>query len=113
VLAPNGTPTPPFAVRMVPPSSRMGPLTDDELARRLLTPQVKRYAEAIDRESAREKLAARVAPQAPAGSGSATTSASETFDRILRSPITSRVATVVAGAITRGVMGAILGSRRR
>src|SRR5262249_16653623 len=34
VLAPNGAPTPPFATRLVPPSSRMGPLTDGELAQR-------------------------------------------------------------------------------
>jgi len=112
VLAPNGTPTSPFAVRMVPPSSRMGPLTDDELSRRMMTPQVKKYAQAIDRESAREKLAARVAPQTSAGSGSATARATDTFTQILRSPITSRVAVVVAGAITRGVLGAILKPRR-
>src|SRR5512134_3391672 len=41
VLGPNGAPTPPFATRMVPPSSRMGPLSDAELAPRLATPQIR------------------------------------------------------------------------
>jgi hypothetical protein len=36
-----------------------------------------------------------------------------TFEQILRSPVTRSVATVVAGAITRGVLGAMLGSSRR
>ncbi len=118
VLAPNGTPTPPFAVRLIPPSSRMGPLTDDEVARRLTTPQVRKYAQAIDRESARETLAARVAPAGQTGFDAqaprpTSERAVDTFNQILRSPITSRVATVVAGAITRGVLGAILGPPRR
>ena len=61
VLAPNGSPTPPFAVRMIPPAARMGPLTDQELQTRLSgSEQVKEYAVAIDRESAREVLAARM-----------------------------------------------------
>ena len=38
---------------MIPPASRMGPLTDAELRALLATPQVKKYATAVDRESAR------------------------------------------------------------
>src|SRR4029077_9639649 len=65
VLAPSGVPTPPFATRLIPPSSRMGPLTDAELAQALgASSQVKEYAQAVDRESAREMLAARLAPAA-------------------------------------------------
>ncbi|MGH9025960.1 MAG: helicase HerA-like domain-containing protein, partial [Acidimicrobiia bacterium] len=60
VLSPNGVPTPPFACRLIPPSARMGPLSDAELAQRLTTPQVRKYATGMDRESAREMLAARV-----------------------------------------------------
>src|SRR5687768_13027555 len=67
VLDAKGAPTPPFATRIAPPSSRMGPLTDDELRARLAaSPQVREYATAIGRESARELLAARLAPAAPA-----------------------------------------------
>jgi DNA helicase HerA-like ATPase len=62
VLSPSGVPTPPFATRMIPPSSRMGPLTDDELQQRLASSmQVRKYATAVDRESAREMLSARAA----------------------------------------------------
>ena len=65
VLAPNGVPTPPFATRLIPPAARMGPLTDAEMAQRLASSaQVKEYATAIDRESARELLAKRVTPAA-------------------------------------------------
>jgi hypothetical protein len=61
VLGARGVPTPPVATRLIPPASRMAPLTDAEVAPRLQTPQVRKYATAIDRESARERLAARAA----------------------------------------------------
>jgi hypothetical protein len=61
-LSAAGVPTQPFATRMVPPSSRMGPLTPEELGQRLAaSAQVAKYAQEIDRESAREMLEARVA----------------------------------------------------
>jgi DNA helicase HerA-like ATPase len=112
VLTPAGTPTPPFAARIVPPSSRMGPLTDTELRQRLdASTQVRRYAQAINRESAEEKLAAGKGapstPTAPSARGAST------LETILRSPVARTVATTVAAAITRGVMGAILGPARR
>lgn len=127
VLTPKGVPTQPFGVRLIPPASMMSPIGDlaSEIAK---SQQVRKYAGAIDRESARERLAARVAPAQP---GSATAqrdgpdyapaprapsaprrSAKEppgTFDQILKSPVTR----TVAGAITRGLMGALLGSPRR
>jgi hypothetical protein len=114
VLGPSGAPTPPFATRMVPPASRMGPLTDAELAQRVgSSVQVKRYAQAIDRESAEEKLAAAAAPAPP-------TAAREepgTVERVLASSVTKSVvrtvAVAVAGSLARGVMGALLGSPRR
>jgi DNA helicase HerA-like ATPase len=123
VLAPNGTPTPPFATRLIPPSSRMGPLTDAELAQRVnSSAQVKKYAQAIDRESAEEKLAAKAAaaPVAPAGRGQAAEPApgvAGTIGEVLSSPIaksvTRTIAVAVAGTLVRGVMGALLGSPRR
>jgi uncharacterized protein len=132
VLSPKGVPTPPFATRLIPPSSSMSPLPDDELARRVSTSrQVSEYAQPIDRESARERLAARVAaapappaaeaqapwqqapsePSAPpvrAGRRSAKEPPS-TFEQVLKSP----VARTVAGAVTRGIMGALFGAPRR
>lgn len=117
VLTPRGVPTMPFATRLIPPSSTMGPLPDID-QRVASSPQVRKYATTIDRESAREKLAARVAaaqpdtsaagaPAAPAArAGKAPPS---TFEQIMKSPVTR----TVAGVVTRGIMGALLGSSRR
>jgi len=126
VLAPNGAPTPPFATRLIPPAARMGPLTDAEMAQRLSSSaQVKEYAAAIDRESAREMLAKRVAPAAqPAGApdgaspaagpaaparsgGRAPKPEPSTFEKVMNSPLTR----TVAGVVARGIMGALLPRR--
>jgi hypothetical protein len=114
VLAPSGAPTQPFATRMVPPSSRMGPLTDAELAQRVgSSVQVKKYAQAIDRESAEEKLAAASSVAAPV----AAKEEPSTVEKVLSSSVTKSVvrtvAVAVAGSLARGVMGALLGSPRR
>ncbi len=114
VLAPSGAPTQPFVTRVIPPASRMGPLADAEMNARLAaSEQVREYAKAIDRESAREMLSARMpggeaapAGQAPA-SGQKPSSGSPqrgTIEEILRSPVTR----TVAGQITRGLLGALL-----
>jgi len=119
VLGANGAPTPPFATRLIPPASRMGPLTDAELAPHLATRQVKKYARAVDRESARETLAERAsgatsdaAPPSTASAGGRTAHAKEepsAFEKILKSPLTRSVAT----QLTRSLMGALLGPPRR
>jgi len=129
VLTPSGAPSPPFVCRVLPPSSRMGPLTPAEMQQRLAaSEQVREYAQAVDRESARELLAKRMAPAAAA---SAPTSASQGNDapRAERAParagkeppsafeqiLKSAVVRTVAGAVTRGLLGALLGAppRRR
>jgi DNA helicase HerA-like ATPase len=118
VLAPNGVPTQPFATRLIPPASRMGPLTDDELQQRLASSaQVRRYATAVDRESAREMLSARAGAAASAADDAPEQQAAapqprggkappSTFEQILKSPVTR----TVAGVVTRGLMGALMGS---
>jgi hypothetical protein len=125
VLSPKGIPTQPFAVRLIPPASKMAPLPELSAAV-ARSSQVKKYAQPIDRESAREKLAARVAPGAlpqpgsdqsdrqpapapRAPAGRAAKPAPGAFEQIMKSPVTR----TVAGAITRGLMGALLGSPRR
>ena len=62
VLAETGAPTPPVVTHLAPPSSRMGPLHEDEWAPLLDTEQVRHYARPIDRESARERLGGRRGP---------------------------------------------------
>ena len=126
VLRPNGAPTPPFATRMIPPASSMSPLSDDALRERIASSeQVRRYATDVDRESAREILAGRVAaagpsldvsvPDGPVGRAPRAPSAKAgrtppgTFESILKSPVTRSV----ANTITRTLMGALLGTSRR
>lgn len=118
-LTARGVPTPPFATRLIPPRVPHG--TDAEMAQRLgASAQIKKYAQDIDRESAREMLAARVAPPAapgpstpgvpaPAPSRGGAKPAPGAFERILKSP----VARSVANQLTRGILGALLGSGRR
>jgi hypothetical protein len=118
VLQPNGVPTPPFATRLVPPASRMGPLTDAEMQARLgSSAQVRKYAQAVDRESAEEKLVASKPVGVPdVGRAPAPGRGAEPPSRlemILKSPVTRTVATTVAGVVARGLMGALLGSSRR
>ncbi|MEO8575351.1 MAG: helicase HerA-like domain-containing protein [Gemmatimonadales bacterium] len=123
VLTPKGVPTQPFATRLIPPASKMAPLPDIDAAI-ARSNQVKKYSAVIDRESAREKLAARVNPASmpqPGAQGAETSSAPSapaqhrgkeppgTFEKIMKSPVTR----TIAGTITRGLMGALLGSPRR
>jgi DNA helicase HerA-like ATPase len=121
VLTPTGTPTQPFATRLIPPASRMGPLNDAEFGQIISSsPLVKEYAQAIDRDSAKEMLARRIASQAQLAKGTEPTAAPRrtgreppsTFEQVLSSPVTRAVATTVA----RGLLGAMLGApqtRRR
>jgi hypothetical protein len=128
VLTSKGVPTQPFATRLIPPASKMAPLPDLDAAIARST-QVKKYAAAIDRESAREKLAERVNPASMPQPGSGATKGDAsyappapatpaprrgkeppgTFEQIMKSPVTR----TIAGTITRGLMGALLGSPRR
>lgn len=125
VLSPRGVPTPPFSTRLIPPASSMSPLPDADLAQRNASSvQVREYSKPIDRDSARERLAARVSPEAAAPEKQADWKPAEApaptakrsakppptaFESIMKSP----VARTVAGAVTRGIMGALLGSPRR
>jgi len=138
VLSPNGVPTPPFATRMVAPGSRMGPLTEAEMTQRLAaSAQVREYAQPIDKESAREMLAARMGHAAPAtggvpapapATGGAPASgpggsdigqkavvAAATLAAVLNSPIVKSIAGRATTQVMRGLMGALLGPppRRR
>ena len=129
-LTTKGTPTLPFACHMVPPASRMGPLTEAEVAPRLTTSQARKYAVAIDRESAREILEKKVAllEQAEAADVVAETAAKvaraapptksareeeSVLGAFLRSPVARTIAVTVAGTITRSLLGTLLGKKRR
>jgi len=128
-LSPKGTPTPPFVSRMIPPSSRMAPLTEEEMGRRLQTPQVRKYATSIDRQSAYEILQARFAEAAQAqaaqaeaqaaapsrGRGSAMPADTGILGQVLNSSVGKSVirtaAVAVTGTLVRGMLGALLGGK--
>src|SRR5262245_943332 len=115
VLSSKGVPSQPFATRLVPPASRMAPLSDAEVQQRLAaSAQVQKYRQAVDRESAEEKLAAPSAeaaePSTPLAGGKPQPS---TLEKVLRSPVARAVATTVSGALARGILGALVGPPRR
>jgi len=130
VLRPDGVPTPPFAVRMIPPATRMAPLDEDAFRAALArSEQVREYAQAEDPVSARELLLERMAPAAasppaPPAPGGTTDRPSPALvlggalaalGAALQSPLGRAIAGRVATQVSRGVMGALLGSppRRR
>src|SRR3954451_23253359 len=62
VLSPSGVPTPLAATRLLPPDSRMAPLTDTERAAAIAASTFQaKYATAVDRQSAYEMITARLA----------------------------------------------------
>ena len=62
VLSPKGVPTPLAATRLIPPDSRMAPLTEQELGQIVaVSPLQARYGTTVDRESAHEIITARLA----------------------------------------------------
>jgi DNA helicase HerA-like ATPase len=62
VLSPKGVPTPLAATRLIPPDSRMAPLTDQELSQLIASSHLNaRYGTTVDRESAHEIITARLA----------------------------------------------------
>ena len=125
VLTPAGTPTMPFATRMIPPATRMGPLTDAELNERLArSEQVKHYATAVDPDSARERLLARMAPGPPAPApmvGTTNTPSPEllaggalaAIGAAINSPLGRMIAGRVTTQVARGIMGALMGAPAR
>src|SRR6476469_2395921 len=67
VLDQRGVPTPVVATRLIPPASLMGSLTSDELQTDVRQSDLlAEYGKPVDRESAREILATRMAKTAPA-----------------------------------------------
>jgi hypothetical protein len=62
VLGPKGVPTPLAWTRLIPPDSRMAPLTAQELQAAVASsPLASRYNTPVDRESAHELISARIA----------------------------------------------------
>jgi hypothetical protein len=130
VLDPRGVPTPVVATRLIPPASRMSPLSPAELQADIAQSDLlAEYGKAIDRESAREMLATRltktVPPAAPAPSGSEESgggagrggrsgmSAGAKLGAAVVSALGTTVARTVGRELIRGVFGMLGGKPSR
>jgi DNA helicase HerA-like ATPase len=127
VLDPRGVPTPVVATRLIPPGSRMAPLTPDELQADIRQSDLlSEYGKPIDRESAREMLAARLtaaagpaaAPEpeapSPAGrgrSGRGGMSAGAKIGTAVLGALGTTIARSVGRELVRGVLGGLLGGK--
>ncbi len=129
VLAETGSPAPVVACRMLPPSSRMAPLSEAEFASAAAGSLLAaKLGKAVDRESAREMLAARISGRAPASSPSIPEAAPEPKPRNAEPGTGTKAAATAATvlgklfkfansrtgqALIRGVLGNPTRSRRR
>jgi DNA helicase HerA-like ATPase len=119
VLSPRGTPTPVVATLLRPPSSKMGPIAPEELKKIVeASPLRAEYGEAVDRESAREVLAARAgaapaaAPAAAAKGAAKETSLADTVGKALSSPAGRTLQRELVRGLL-GVLGVRAATRRR
>ena len=134
VLDPRGVPTPVVATRLIPPSSRMGPLTPEELQADIQQSDfLAEYGKAVDRESAREMLQARLTKAVPPSQAAPPSSPSpsapdprpgptqrgggiSTGAKIGAAVVTalgSTVARSIGRELVRGMMGMLTGKRSR
>ncbi|HYF39128.1 MAG TPA: helicase HerA-like domain-containing protein [Gemmatimonadales bacterium] len=115
VLNSRGTPTPVVATRLVPPASRMAPLTEDELQADIRSSDLlAEYGRVIDRESAREILAARMAKigseEGPEPSLPSRKRAGKTMAEVAGDVVSSSAGRTVLREVVRGVFG-LLGAK--
>jgi uncharacterized protein len=115
VLNAKGSPTPVVATRLIPPASRMAPLSQDELQADIRQSDlVAEYGKAVDRESAREMLAARMAKSAPTESPEAPAPsrgrAGKTIAQVAAGALSSSIARTVGREVVRGIFG-LLGAK--
>jgi len=121
VLDARGSPTPVVATRLIPPASRMAPLTPDELQADIRQSDLlAEYGQTVDRKSAREMLADRMAQTqpaaaapgapAPAGGGRAAKTIAQVAGGALVGALTSSIGRTVGREIVRGMFG-LLGAK--
>ena len=114
VLDPRGSPTPVVATRLIPPASRMAPLTPEELQADIRQSDLlAEYGQAVDRESAREMLAKRMAgteaaaeeeKESKKGRGVGKTAAKAAGVAVVGA-LTSSIGRTVGREIVRGLFG--------
>ncbi|PPD18350.1 MAG: hypothetical protein CTY24_13200 [Methylobacter sp.] len=118
LLNPDGSPTPVERILIRPPESQLGPIMPEQRADFLQRSPLKgRYDQAIDRESAYEKLKqkaelnADLESYAKPAAKTAERQGQSVTDALIKSAARS-IGTAVGRQIVRGVLGSLLGSRR-
>jgi len=124
VLDPRGAPTPVVATRLVPPASRMAPLTPEELQADIRQSSLlSEYGTPVDRESAREMLASRMARTdapaagdraparpAPSSAGSTAGKVAKVATGAMVGALTSTIGRTIGREVVRGLFG-LLGAK--
>jgi uncharacterized protein len=118
VLNSRGSPTPVVATRLIPPTSRMAPLTPDELQADIRQSSLlAEYGQPVDRESAREILAARLTrmaeanlPVSPEARGKARAESPKTVGEMAQDAVSSPVGRTIVREVMRGLFG-LLGAK--
>jgi uncharacterized protein len=115
LLNEKGVPTPLVHTMLCPPSSRMDILTDSEIDSLVASSKIARkYADAMDSESAYEILTAKLeeAAKKTEEEKPATNTTVEKVESFLDNPIVKQVGRTAASIITRSLLGALgLGGR--
>ncbi|MCS0601600.1 DUF853 domain-containing protein [Streptomyces sp. LP11] len=115
VLGESGAPTPVAATRLRAPESRMGPVDAAELDRAVQeSPLHSRYAQAVDRESAYERLSARPepAPRAPEAEPAPSKDPS-LVEQVVTSGMFRSLARSVGTQLGREITRSLFGTARR
>jgi DNA helicase HerA-like ATPase len=117
VLGPRGVPTPVVATRLVAPGSRMAPLSEAELAADIAASElIGEYGRVVDRESAREMLAKRMAAAAPEEvpgekpAGRARRTMGQVMGGAVLGALGSTIGRTVGREVVRGIFG-LLGAK--
>jgi hypothetical protein len=115
VLNTRGVPSPVVATRLIPPASRMAPLTPEELQADVRQSDLlAEYGQTVDRESAREILAARIAgtsaPDSAPSPASRPTRPEKSMAEVAGAVVTSSVGRTVVREVVRGLFG-LLGAK--
>ncbi len=121
VLDDKGVPTPVERILVRPPESRIGPLAEPERAERLSrSPLAGRYDQPIDRESAHEVLKQRATAMTEAAAASPAEAPTpsrgrkrETTVEAMTKSAMRAIGSQLGREIARGLLGSLLGGRRR
>ena len=113
-LNPRGVPTPVIATMLAPPTSRMAPLTAEEFQQEFAESDLMReYGTPVDRESAAEMLAARLARSAPEPAAPKSKPARSAGRGGLVGALTGTMARTIGRELVRGVFGMLKGKAPR